>query len=262
MRERCAAFKLRSLHNEKMNSFIPITLFLLLIAASANAQTTNYSQTQVIISNDGWELKGDLLLVESKTKTAIVLMLNKANGDRRSYEPLAQLLAENNISSLRLDLRGHGESINKGKFIPFDSLNNSKINLDDTYTDIIAAHRYLFSIKQVDTNKIGMIGASYSGEEMLISARNFKKAKCYIAISPGSLSTESIDSIDRYKASMLFIKSMDEKSMQRFEEKVFASSKRAQILIVSGKSHATDILLTNPEISELITDWLKRHLVK
>ena len=243
-----------------MNSSIQTIVFFLLIAVSAYTQKTNYSEKGVIIQNDGWELKGDLTLVQSNTKTPIVLMLNKANGNRGAYELLANLLAENNISSLRLDLRGHGESINKGKFVPFDSVNNSKINLDGTYTDIIAAHKYLLSIKQVDTNKIGIIGASYSGENMLVSARKFKRAKCYLALSPGSFSNESIDSIDSYGTSVLFIKSIEEKSMQGFEEKLFANSKKAQVLIVPGKSHATDILLAYPEISEMIADWLHRHL--
>jgi hypothetical protein len=236
-------------------------VFLLLITSSSFAQELNYVEKKITLTNDGWELKGDLILVKSKIKSPVVLMLNKANGDRKSYETLAKLLVQKNISSLRLDLRGHGESVNKGKFIPFDSLNNAKINLDESYTDIIAGHKYLLSINEVDTNKIGIIGASYSGEEMMISSRKFKIARSYIALSPGSFSDQSIAGIDSCNTSMLFIKSMDERSMQGFEKEVFAKSKKAQFLIVAGKIHATDILLSYPETCQLIADWLKNHFI-
>lgn len=240
--------------------FISCTIVFVLPATSSFSQKQNYLESKITIVNAGWELRGDLLLVKSKTKSPVVLLLNKANGDRQSYQLLAKLLAELNISSLRLDLRGHGESVNQGKFNPFDSLNNIKIDLDKTYTDIIAAHQYMLKVKQVDTSKIGIVGASYSGEEMMLASKTFKLASCYVALSPGSFSTESMNRIDNCNANMLFIKSMEERSMQGVEKDIFASSKKAQVLIVSGKNHATDILLAHPEISGMIADWLKRHL--
>jgi alpha-beta hydrolase superfamily lysophospholipase len=73
-------------------------------------------ETRITIENDGWKLAGDLLIPESKKLVPAVILINKANGNRRVYKKIAKHLAENRIASLRLDLRGHGESINKGKF--------------------------------------------------------------------------------------------------------------------------------------------------
>jgi len=237
--------------------FLILNLVFLVSFYSSFAQE-KYVANQITISNDGWELKGDLILM--KTKSPVVLMLNKINGDRKPYETLAKLLAEKGISSLRLDLRGHGESINKGKFIPFDSLNNIKIKLEESYTDIIAAHKYLLSIQNIDSSKIGFVGASYSAEEMMVASRKFKYAKLYIALSPGSFSDESILDIDNIPTAMLFIKSMEEKSMIGFEKNVFSKSKKAQVFIVAGSIHATDILLSFPEVDSLIADRLKNNL--
>jgi len=233
----------------------------ILINVPSKSQTTAYTKTVVNIPNAGWELKGDLLLVNSRNpKTAVVLMLNKANGDRNAYNALAEQLAQLNISSLRLDLRGHGQSTNKGKFIPFDSVNNSTLDLDNGYTDVVAAHKYLLSLKTIDTNRIAVIGASYSGEEMMMAARSFKYADLYIALSPGSFSEESMSTIEHFKKPTLFIKSVEERSMKDFEKDVFAKSKKAQLFVVAGKMHATDILAAYPNINSLIASWCKTNL--
>lgn len=244
----------------KYLSYFVISLLFCGISISCFSQKVKYIEHEVAIVNDGWHLKGNLNLIQSKEKSPIVLLLNKANGDRKVYEFLASKLAERNISSLRIDLRGHGESTNKGKFIPFDSLNNINLNLENGYTDIIAVYKFLLTIKEVDSNRIGIVGASYSGEEMMIASRKFKYAKSYIALSPGSFSNESILNIDSIKTNTLFIKSYEEKSMQGFEVDVFSKSRKAQIFVVAGKIHATDILTIYPDINFLIVDWLANHL--
>ena len=230
------------------------------ISATAAGQFTNYTEKEITVTNNGWLLKGNLILVRSKTKTPVVLLLNKANGDRKVYASLAKKLAAKNISSLRIDLRGHGESINKGKFIPFDSLNNVKLDFENGYTDIIAAYQCLLSIREIDSTRIGMVGASYSGEDMMLASRKFKYARSYIALSPGSFSDESMGCIDSLKTTMVFIKSFDERSMQGFEKTVFSKTKNAQFLTVAGRVHATDILVSNPEINGFIVSWLQDHL--
>ena len=224
------------------------------------AQKIAYAEKKIIITNGDWQLKGNLLLVHNGKKSPIVLMLNKANGDRTVYENLSKQLAEKQISSLRIDLRGHGESINKGKFIPFDSANNSLLDMENTYTDIIEIQKYILSIPDIDTTKVGIVGASYSGEEMMIASRKFRYAKSYIALSPGSFSDESISCIDSLKTSMLFIKSYEERSMKEFENDLFSKAKNAKIIIVAGKAHATDLLITYPDLNAIIANWFVNHL--
>jgi dienelactone hydrolase len=242
----------------KDSSLKPLLCLLALLALCnlSLAQKQHFTEREISIYNEGWNLKGDLL--KAKSKSPIVVLLNKANGNRQVYKQLAQLLKQKGIASLRIDLRGHGESINLGKFIPFDSANNSKIHLENTYSDIIAIHTFLLTL-EIDANKIAFIGASYSAEAMMEAARYFKTAFAYVALSPGSFSSASISSLDSLKTPMLFIKSMDEKSMQGFENDVYAKSSKAKFFIVAGKNHATDILINYPEVAELICDWLDRY---
>jgi dienelactone hydrolase len=189
-----------------------------------------------------------------------VILLNKAAGDRKAYATLATLLAARGIASLRVDLRGHGESINKGKFIPFDE--KSLALTEGADEDVTSVFRYLKTVPGIDTQKIGFVGASYSGEEMAVSARKYGYGKAYVALSPGSFSEESIAALDRTGIPWLFIKSSDERarSLKEFFSVLRQKSRTAQFMEVAGTEHATDILGAHPELAEIIAVWLKHYL--
>ncbi|MEO6390578.1 MAG: alpha/beta hydrolase, partial [Pyrinomonadaceae bacterium] len=140
-------------------------------------------EKRVVVESDGWRLVGELRIPRASRPMSAVILLNKANGDRKVYVELAQRLADRGIASLRIDLRGHGESINKGKFVPFQE--NSTDILKDTDKDIVSVIEYLSSVKGIDAKRIGVVGASYSGEEMAVAGRQRGYAKAYVALSPG-----------------------------------------------------------------------------
>lgn len=239
------------------------TLIIFLVAVvvlfACSGISANVKETRIVIENDGWQLIGNLLIPKSKKLVPAVILLNKANGSRTVYEKLAKHLAENGIASLRLDLRAHGESINKGAFgAPFDEKMRSLLLGSDT--DISAALDYLKKVKGIDVNRIGFVGASYSGEEMMVSARKNGYGKAYVALSPGSFGEESLNAIDASKASYLFITSAEERFLQGFLSNVRKKSKRAQTMEISGDKHATDILESNPELAEIIAVWFKYRL--
>lgn len=213
-----------------------------------------------MVESGGWELAGDLVVPKSERPVPAVILLNKAAGDRRAYEGLARRLAENGVASLRIDLRGHGESVNKGKFVPGSQGALSLIEGSDQ--DVTSAFRYLKTVPGVDGQKIGFVGASYSGEEMAVSARKHGYGKAYVALSPGSFSVESMEAIDGSGLPWLFVKSAAEraKSLQDFFPLLRRKSRTAQLMEVAGTEHATDILGAHPELAEMIAVWLRHHL--
>ena len=87
-----------------------VWLALCLISTHSNADTA------ITIDSGDWQLKGDLSVPESPV--AFAILLHKAAGDRSAYTEMGKILAKNRIASIRLDLRGHGESINLGSFDP------------------------------------------------------------------------------------------------------------------------------------------------
>jgi dienelactone hydrolase len=235
--------------------------FLFLILTGMIRISAKDVDKRVVIKNDGWEIVGDLMIPEAEEKVPVVILLHKANGDRKVYRKMAGFLADHKIASLRMDLRGHGESINKGKFgPPFGQDEKMRAIIADSGDDVIAAFNYLAKLKSVDANRIGVVGASYSGEKMMEAARKDRYAKAYVALSPGSFSEESLKNIDSSQASYLFITSAEERYLQGFLADVRKNSKTAQTIEVSGQKHATDLLDSDPELSEMIAVWFKYSL--
>ncbi len=218
------------------------------------AQTTA-TEVRVVVPNDGWELVGDLRLPASQQAAPAVLMLNKAADDRTVYEALAVHLANKGVASLRLDLRGHGESINLGRFVPYERSPDPLIW--DSEVDVAAAQRYLRAHPQIDGDRIAVLGASYSGEEMAEAGRLYGNAQAYVALSPGSFSDESIDAIDSSGIPWLFIASRDERHLHDIVASLREKSHSVELLMVPGTEHASRLLATHPSLAERIAVTLR-----
>ena len=226
----------------------------------AAVEESAVEETRITLENEGWELVGDLLLPASEEPLPAVLMLNKAAGDRTVYKELALQLAARGIASLRLDLRGHGESINLGRFVPSVPDEPPNPLIWDAEVDVIAAHHYLTSHARIDGDRIGMVGGSYSGEEAAEAGRVDGYAQGYVMLSPGSFSDESIEGIDASGVPWLFITSKNERHLKEITASVQARSERVELVIIPGTEHATRILDAHPDMAERIAVWLAQRL--
>lgn len=237
-----------------MKRIIILSFVLATLHTFAQAQSV-----RVTIDNNGWKLIGDLQKPQDVKAAPAVLLLHKADGSRDEYKELAGLLAAKGIASLRIDLRGHGESINKGDFgPPFDE--KMRAILAGTDTDISAGITYLKAQDGIDPNRIGVVGSSYSGEFMAIAGRKNSYQKAYVELSPGSFSEESIKNIDPSGATWLFVRSVDEPHLKGLHEDIRKVSKTAQLYEVPGKEHASRLLPAIPGLTEMIAVWFKHNL--
>ena len=162
---------------------------------------------------------------------------------------------------MRLDLRGHGESTNLGKFIPQSASDEDRANLIwNANKDAVAAHQYFLAHTAIDSDRIGIVGASYSGEEMAEAGRNTVYAKAYVALSPGSFSDESINAMDLSSVPWLFIVSKNERFLHDIVAKVAEMTRTVEILTIPGEEHGTDILDKRTDLAERIAAWLAKKL--
>jgi dienelactone hydrolase len=211
---------------------------------------------RVTIESGEWKIVGDLVLPRSVAPLAVVILLNKAAGDRTAYVGLADQLARYGIGSLRVDLRGHGDSTNRGRFVPAAGTAIIK----DTERDVAVAHEWLRKDKRVDSHRIGFVGASYSGEAMMQAARTTGYAAAYVGLSPGSLSDESIAAIDREHLTWLLVVSRHERYLTEVAQTLRERSRSAEFLELSGTAHATDLLKAHPDLAERIALWFRYKL--
>lgn len=237
-----------------MRRTIGLSMTLALVAAAGYSS----EETQVAIESDGWRLVGDLRLpADTERPVPAVVLLHGAARNREAYSDLARQLASHGIASLRLDLRAHGESTNRGRFVPGEE--GALALLEGTPRDVVAAHRYLEGLVGIDAARIAFVGASYSGEAMAEAGRRNRKGCAYVALSPGSLSDESIAQIDPSGIPWLYIRSRDEQRVTEVTEAVQRNS-RAEIWIVPGSAHGSDLLLGAPDLSERVAIWLAARL--
>ena len=113
---------------------------------------------------------------------------------------------------------------------------------------------------KIDGKRIGMVGGSYSGEEMAESGREHGYAQAYVELSPGSFSEESIRGIDASGVPWLFIVSRDERHLRDITAAVQAQSKIVELVVLPGTEHATRILNAHPSMAERIAVWLAEKL--
>lgn len=218
-------------------------------------------ETTITLKSAGWELIGDLRIPDSSSRVPAVLLLNKAAGDRKVYRDLAERLAERGFASLRLDLRGHGESTNLGRFVPGEIDDQTReLLIWNSDIDVFAGHQYLMSHTRIDPERIGVVGASYSGEEMAEAGRKNGYAQAYAALSPGSFSEESITAMDESKVPWLFIVSRQERFLHEIAASVQSTTQAVEILYIPGSEHATRILESRPDVSERLAIWLAAQL--
>ncbi len=234
-----------------------ISMLSITFVFELKAQST-IQDTRVTVKSGEWELIGDLEIPDTGEDIPVVLMLNKAAGDRTVYKELAGHLKERGIASLRLDLRGHGESINVEAFIPGKQSPDPLIW--DSEVDVKAAIDFLIDQPKLDADRIGVIGGSYSGEEMAEAGRLYGYVNAYVELSPGSFSDESIDGIDTSGVPWLFIVSKNEPHLKEITALVQKKSETVELVIVPGYEHATRLLPDRPELAEWIAVWLSKVL--
>ena len=254
-----------------MNSAYASRLLLLVILLTGMAALSAADELQVTIDHEGWMLVGDLVLPDSEAPRAFTLLLHKAAGNRQAYDEMATVLARRGIASLRIDLRGHGESINRGVFDPelsryFDEddpaivRNFELIRAADR--DIVAIMRWLDEQPELVALPFVVVGSSYTGQEMVEAARETRFADIYVALAPGSFNAESIAAIDPSGVPWLFVRAEIELPFfPTLFEAIDAGSETAEIWTLPGEGHATDLFDHNPDLHLRIVDWIEMRLL-
>jgi dienelactone hydrolase len=254
--------------HDRSNRFRTVlATFLASIAIGANAQT---GDQPITIHSDGWTLRADLQLPASAPARAFAILLHKAAGNRSAYVQMAETMAMSGIASLRIDLRGHGDSTNIGAFDPdisrfFDqddpavAANFELIRAGDN--DIIAALHWLSGQPEYADLPLIMMGSSYTGEEMAEAGAEVGYADVYVALAPGNFSEESIRAIDSSGAPWLFVRAEVELPFfPALFEAIRDGSESAEIWVLPGEGHATDLFAENPDLHLRLLDWINERL--
>lgn len=134
------------------------------------------NEEKIVFTNSkGDKLVGILAKPSDSTNIPVVIIVHgfTTNKDRPKYTELAKKLYENNITSLRFDLFGHGES--DGDF--------ADITITEGVDDVLRAIKYL---KLLGYSKLALIGNSFGGITSFVVANKTNDLSTLALISPVS----------------------------------------------------------------------------
>jgi len=126
-------------------------------------------------TKDGWNLYANLRLPDlsnNDERVPGVILLPAALSDRASYRGLERVLIANRIALLNLEWRGVGRSTEKGNFVDLPVS-----ELKGAIGDVQEGYKFLCSQREVDPERIGILGATFSAKLAMYGAMTLPKIK-------------------------------------------------------------------------------------
>jgi len=180
-----------------------------------------------------------------------VILLHMLWGDRSVWDEYALELANNGFSVFALDMRGHGET-------------GGEVNWDLAAQDIQMVWDNLSSRQDIDSGRMGLIGASIGANMALVSGTNEPDTRTVVLLSPGLsyAGVETKDAMIAYGDRPVFIVASQEDtyaadSSRKLHEVAVGE---ARLEMYQDAGHGTFMLENEPELGGEIIEWLREFL--
>jgi len=240
---------------------------------AAESQRTPAARVVDLKAPDGTLLKGTYYAA-SKAGPG-VLLFHQSNRTRTSWDNVASQLAAVGISTLTVDLRGHGES-------------GGEESTQKRPGDIDAAFQYLISQPGIQRNVIGVGGAGVIGVENSVqTAQQHSTEVKSLALLSGETSQDGLQFLrESWQLPELFVTADEDEYPPTVEAMellyITASNSGKKLVHYSatqdapwlwyepfdiGKvpatgNHGTDLFQTHPELPGIIVHWFVTTLIK
>lgn len=215
-----------------------------------NEQISFKTEDGVTVVGDYYEGGGD----------RACLLLHMMPATRGSWTAFANALVADGFSALAIDLRGHGESVQKDDSM-LDHKNFSDEEHQASIQDVRSAVKYLRETKGM--HEVSLAGASIGANLALLYAAENHMTRSIIALSPGLnyKGTEPLSVFDRYSDRQRFFllaSTEDEYSAASTTELFEKLGREKKIAMFHDAGHGTTILERKPEYLKILADWLSQ----
>lgn len=228
-------------------------LFLMAPLAATEPSATPVSFT----TPDGFTIKGTLTIPSSGPKRhPVVILAPQFHQTRDSFAALAERLNARGIATLALDLRGHGESTDKGGAtvaVTDDFAASAKaVGFDKIPADLAQAAAWVRKQRGIDGRRVGLAGASIGAFSVLMAARQVRP-QAVLALSPAGNEAFGDKALDAMKASVargggaeLVFAAADDKAAAD-NATALAAMPGVSVLKFEGKDHGAAFLKDHAE---------------
>lgn len=195
-----------------------------------------------------------------------VLMLHMMPTDRSSWRSLAESFMSQGFNVLAIDLRGHGESVEKnGQPLTYHNFNDS--DHQASRLDVETALDWL-QRRGIKEESLVIIGASIGANLALNALAKHPSIPAAVALSPGLdyrgvLATEAIAQLHSQQRVFLIASREDEYSAESAQKLyALAPSVSKDLKLYQNAGHGTAMLAAEPTLARELVEWIKTQLIK
>jgi len=225
-----------------------VVLILVAVYVRQNGVPTIAPRTVGLTTQDGLSLKTSFYPAKGTELPApALLLLPMAYSDRRAWHDFAQNAQGAGYAVLALDLRGHGDSAGEKVF-------DTAMDLD-----VDAALMWLMARPDVDSERVGIAGASVGANLALRAGARYPEIESVALLSPGMQLwdigiQEAI--VDYGKRAVLIIVSEEDAypagSCQQLDAMALGEHR---LHVYPGAAHGTDMFPAHDTLTSVLLDW-------
>ena len=209
---------------------------------------------------DGVKIVGNYYLGTNQEVAFILVHMRPKT--KESWDELAKFLQQKGYSSLAIDLRGHGESVESVKGI-LDYQKMSENEERESILDLEAASLFLTK-EGFGKNRQILIGASIGANLSFEMMSIYPEILAAVLLSPGDNYRGIIlenykDKVDGQKILTIVAKD-DLKQALNAVDLIKSWYPTTTVWVLEKGGHGTDILVKNPELLDKIYFWLKEKI--
>lgn len=214
-----------------------------------------------LTTSDGVEIAGDWYEATGSEKSQSVLLLHMMPAAKESWKNFAEALAEKSISSLAIDLRGHGESTNGGTL---DYTTFADADHQDSRLDLEAALLWLVE-RGFEESNIAVVGASIGANLAIRTMAEHERIRVGIALSPGIdyrgvTTNDAVEKLRDGQLALLCASEDDPQSFGAVNELNEINGEQTRRIILSGAGHGTTMFENDPEFMKQCAEWIEKKL--
>jgi len=247
-----------------MKNLITLLLPLLFLSFNNNAQTEAKTKEVSFITKDSITISATFETPKTQNKTIpAIILIHQGGSTREEWKSLKlwnNLLAKG-YAVLAYDIRIHGKS-GKDKGDIYNLFNNP----NRAPLDLLAAITFLKNQTEIDSKRIGSIGASVGANLACVAAASPEyNIKSVVSISAKIEAVKNLSGSTKALElqNAFHIASKEEQDGKRafWANELFAKTTDSKKLeIASGDKHGSFILAEHEYLQELVLDWFEETL--
>lgn len=238
----------RSGENKKSESKAPKPLS---ISSDADNNNKNFFKSRDILfaAPDSYKLSGTYWVPDSNKRHLAIILSHQFNSTRHDYDSFIPVLLKNGYAVIAYDTRGFGES------------QNGAADINDFPKDVIGAVDFLKKQSEVDSSRIGIIGASVGANVAFVVSGSTNGIRAAVALSPSDTGARGVllgNGIPNFSPGRIFIAS-DEREKSDADAVFSKAVEPKEQRVYPGFGHGIG-LLRSVEAQNDILSFLKRML--